>query len=125
MSDKDFYTILGVEKNASAEDIKKSYRKLAMQYHPDRNKDNPKAEEKFKEVNQAYDVLKDEQKRAAYDRYGMSAFDGSMVSWLNERPGDSARSALRADRACTALRAAPGTLAAGPAVPLSTSISWI
>ncbi|MCB1839001.1 MAG: DnaJ domain-containing protein, partial [Alphaproteobacteria bacterium] len=67
MSDKDFYKILGVEKDASSEDIKKAYRKLAMQHHPDRNKDNPKAEEKFKEVNQAYDVLKDEQKRAAYD----------------------------------------------------------
>ncbi|MCB9976447.1 MAG: molecular chaperone DnaJ [Rhodospirillales bacterium] len=78
MSDKDFYKILGVEKDASSEDIKKAYRKLAMQHHPDRNKDNPKAEEKFKEVNQAYDVLKDEQKRAAYDRYGISAFDGSM-----------------------------------------------
>lgn len=78
MSDTDFYKLLGVEKNADAEEIKKAYRKLAMQYHPDRNKDNPKAEEKFKEINRAYDVLKDEQKRAAYDRYGMSAFDGSM-----------------------------------------------
>ena len=70
MSEKDFYKVLGVEKNASEEDLKKAYRKLAMQYHPDRNKDDPTAEEKFKEVSQAYDVLKDADKRAAYDRFG-------------------------------------------------------
>ena len=75
---KDFYKILGVEKGANAEEIKKSYRKLAMQYHPDQNKGKPEAEEKFKELNQAYDVLKDDQKRAAYDNYGSAAFDGSM-----------------------------------------------
>jgi molecular chaperone DnaJ len=75
---KDFYKTLGVEKDASAEELKKAYRKLAMEYHPDRNKDNPEAEAKFKEINEAYDVLKDENKRAAYDRYGAAAFDGSM-----------------------------------------------
>lgn len=78
MADKDFYNTLDVGRDASADEIKKAYRKLAMKYHPDQNKDNPKAEEKFKEINEAYDVLKDEQKRAAYDRYGSSAFDGSM-----------------------------------------------
>lgn len=75
---KDFYQTLGVEKNASADEIKKSYRKLAMQYHPDQNKDNPEAEAKFKEISEAYDILKDEQKRAAYDRYGAAAFDSNM-----------------------------------------------
>ncbi len=75
---KDFYETLGVSKNADKDEIKKAYRKLAMQYHPDRNKDDPKAEDKLKEVNEAYDVLKDEQKRAAYDRFGAAAFDGSM-----------------------------------------------
>lgn len=75
---KDFYKVLGVEKTASADDIKKAYRKLALQYHPDKNKDDKKAEEKFKEISEAYDVLKDEQKRAAYDRFGSAAFDGSM-----------------------------------------------
>lgn len=75
---KDFYATLGVSKSASAEEIKKAYRKLAMKYHPDQNKDNKDAETKFKEVNEAYDVLKDEQKRAAYDRFGAAAFDGSM-----------------------------------------------
>lgn len=75
---KDFYQTLGVEKTASADELKKAYRKLAMKYHPDQNKDNPEAEAKFKELNEAYDILKDEQKRAAYDRYGAAAFDGSM-----------------------------------------------
>jgi molecular chaperone DnaJ len=74
---KDFYQILGVDKKSSAEEIKKAYRKLAMQYHPDKNKDDKTAEAKFKEINEAYDVLKDDQKRAAYDRFGSSAFDGS------------------------------------------------
>lgn len=75
---QDYYQILGVDKKASAEDLKKAYRKLAMQYHPDKNKDDKAAEAKFKEISEAYDVLKDEQKRAAYDRFGKSAFDGSM-----------------------------------------------
>lgn len=75
---EDLYKILGVDRSADAAEIKKAYRKLAMKYHPDQNKDNKKAETKFKEVNAAYDVLKDEQKRAAYDQYGSAAFDGSM-----------------------------------------------
>ncbi len=78
MAGKDYYDILGVKSDASADEIKKSYRKLAMKFHPDQNKDNPGAEEKFKEINEAYDILKDSQKRAAFDRYGSSAFDGSM-----------------------------------------------
>lgn len=73
-----YYEVLGVAKNASAEEIKKAYRKLAMQYHPDRNPDNKEAEAKFKDINEAYEVLKDEQKRAAYDRYGHQAFTGGM-----------------------------------------------
>jgi molecular chaperone DnaJ len=71
----DYYDILGVKKGASADEIKKGYRKMAMKYHPDQNKDNPEAEAKFKEVNEAYDILKDDQKRAAYDRYGKAAFE--------------------------------------------------
>ena len=74
MADKDFYEILGVSKNASHEEIKKSYRKLAMKYHPDRNKDDRVAEKKFKEVSAAYDILKNPQKKASYDQYGHDAF---------------------------------------------------
>lgn len=75
MSKKDFYQVLGVDKKASADELKKAYRKLAMQYHPDKNQGNKDAEQKFKEISEAYDVLKDEQKRAAYDRYGAAAFE--------------------------------------------------
>jgi molecular chaperone DnaJ len=73
---QDFYELLGVGRSASADEIKKAYRKLAMQYHPDRNPGDKAAEKKFKEINHAYDILKDEQKRAAYDRFGASAFEG-------------------------------------------------
>lgn len=75
MAKKDFYQILGVDKKASAEELKKAYRKLAVQYHPDKNMGNKDAEHKFKEISEAYDTLKDEQKRAAYDRFGHAAFE--------------------------------------------------
>src|SRR6201993_4684867 len=75
MAKQDFYATLGVAREAGAEDLKKAYRKLAMQYHPDRNPGNKQAEAKFKELNEAYDILKDDQKRAAYDRYGHAAFE--------------------------------------------------
>jgi len=75
MAKRDFYEILGVAKGASEEDIKKSYRKLAMKYHPDRNPDNKEAEEKFKEVKEAYEMLSNPEKREAYDRYGHAGVD--------------------------------------------------
>src|SRR5258708_12921364 len=74
---QDFSELLGCERTASPEAIKKAYRKLARQHRPDRNSGNKDAERKFKDVNHAYDVLKDPEKRAAYDRYGAAAFDGS------------------------------------------------
>ena len=70
MEQKDFYSLLGVSQSASADEIKKAYRKLALKYHPDKNQGDKVSEEKFKGINEAYDTLKDDQKRAAYDRYG-------------------------------------------------------
>ncbi|NNG04772.1 MAG: molecular chaperone DnaJ [Inquilinus sp.] len=75
MSKQDYYETLSVSRSASASELKKAYRSLAMKFHPDRNPDDPEAEKKFKNINEAYDVLKDAQKRAAYDRYGHAAFE--------------------------------------------------
>jgi len=75
MAKRDYYEILGVAKNATEEELKKAYRKLAMKYHPDRNPGSKDAEEKFKEAKEAYEILGDEQKRAAYDRYGHAGVD--------------------------------------------------
>lgn len=75
MSKRDYYDVLGVSKTATADEIKKAYRKLARQYHPDVNKDNPDAAEKFKECSEAYSVLSDETKRAQYDQFGHAAFE--------------------------------------------------
>jgi len=73
---QDYYELLGVGRAASADDIKKAFRKLAMKHHPDRNQGDKDAEKKFKDINHAYDILKDPEKRAAYDRYGAAAFEG-------------------------------------------------
>lgn len=76
MAQKNYYDILGISKSATDADIKKAYKKMAMQYHPDRNKGDKKAEEKFKEVNEAYQVLSDATKKKNYDQFGSADFSG-------------------------------------------------
>lgn len=77
MASKDYYAALGLEKGASDDEIKKAFRKLAIKYHPDKNQGNKEAEEKFKEINEAYQVLSDPEKKARYDQFGTADFDGS------------------------------------------------
>ena len=80
MSKKDYYDVLGVSKSASKDELKKSYRKLAMKYHPDRNPDDSEASEKFKELSEAYEILSDDQKRQAYDNFGHEGVNSSFNS---------------------------------------------
>lgn len=83
MAQQCYYEVLGVERGADAASIKSAFRKRAMQYHPDRNKDDPQAEKKFKEVGEAYEILSDDQKRAAYDRFGHAAFQNGHAGGFN------------------------------------------
>jgi len=87
MAKRDYYEVLGVEKNASKDDIKKAYRKLAIQYHPDKNPGDKQSEEKFKEATEAYEILGDDQKKAAYDQYGFAGVEGmgGTHDWSNFR----------------------------------------
>ncbi len=89
MAKADFYDVLGVDRGASEADLKKAYRKLAMDYHPDRNAGDEAAEHKFQEVSEAYDVLKDADKRAAYNQFGHAAFEGGVGPGQGRGPGGS------------------------------------
>ena len=94
MAKRDYYTVLGVNRDASEEDIKKAYRKLAMKHHPDRNPDDKDSEEKFKEAKEAYEVLSDPRKRAAYDQFGHAGVDPS-AGWAARRRGPGGLRRLR------------------------------
>ena len=89
MSKRDFYQVLGVARNATEDAIKKAYRRLAMKYHPDRNPDDKEAEERFKEAKEAYEVLTDAQKRAAYDQYGRAGLDAARGAGQGFSPSDA------------------------------------
>ena len=100
MANKDYYAVLGLEKGASDDEIKRAFRKLAIKYHPDKNQGNKEAEEKFKEINEAYQVLSDPEKKARYDQFGTADFDGSGfgaggfggfdILWIGSSYADSA-----------------------------------
>src|SRR6059058_2639664 len=87
MAKRDYYEVLSVERTASEEEIKKAYRKLAIKYHPDKNPGDKTAEERFKEIGEAYEALSDPQKRAAYDQYGHAAFDSRSRGGFGGRGG--------------------------------------
>jgi len=108
MAKKDYYEVLGVSKTASADEIKKAHRKLALKYHPDRNKNNKNAEERFKEIQEAYDVLSDATKRANYDQFGHAGVGAGGPRGPNGDPFEQFRRAQQGRGGRTTWRASPG-----------------
>ena len=94
MAKRDYYDVLGVSKNASPEDLKSAYRKLAVKYHPDKNPGDTKAEDKFKEASEAYGILSDKEKKQNYDNFGHAAFENGCLLYTSPSPRDRTRSRM-------------------------------
>ena len=97
MAAKDYYKVLGLDKGASPEEVKKAFRKLAIKYHPDKNKGNKAAEDKFKEINEAYQVLSDPQKKAQYDQFGTTDFGAGGYNYKEYNADAQVVSSVRFD----------------------------
>ncbi len=121
--EKDYYKVIGVSKTANADEIKKSYRKLARKYHPDANKGDAKAEEKFKEISEAYNVLSDPKQRKEYDE-ARSLFGGGFRRPGQAGAGARAGSAVSISATCSAAAPGPGPAVPGPAVAAAWATSW-
>src|SRR5207244_6161120 len=123
MAKRDYYEILGVQRTATDAEMKASYRKLAMKWHPDRNPGDKDCEHHFKEINEAYDVLKDEQKRAAYDRFGHAAFEHGGGGGRTASVRTSRRASRISSKTCSAWAAAGGAAAAASAARICVT-TW-
>ncbi len=124
MSRRDYYVVLGVERNATEVELKKAFKRQAMKHHPDRNPDNAEAVEKFKEAKEAYEVLSDAQKRAAYDQFGHAGVDAGMGGGGRVRPMVPISATSLAMCLVISLVAAGAVGSNVPAVALTCVITW-
>jgi DnaJ-class molecular chaperone len=122
MSKRDYYEVLGVQRDADEKEIKKAYRRVAMKYHPDRNSDDPQSEDKFKEASEAYEVLTDGEKRAAYDQLVMP---GLRARWAAAALAAAASRTFLATCLATFLVAAVAAVAAAPSAAQICATPWI
>jgi len=112
MAKRDYYEVLGVNKDCAEDELKKAYRRLAMKWHPDRNPDNPKAEEHFKEAKEAYEILCDANKRAAYDQFGHAGVDPQAAAGAGGMGGFSAPGGVATKRKMLEIEGVEGVRAA-------------
>ena len=124
MSKRDFYEVLGVERGASEAEIKKAYRRVAMKNHPDRNPEKPEAEEKFKEANEAFEVLSDSEKRARYDQYGHAGIEGQTSAGSADFGDIFATSSATSSVAVVVAAAAAAMCGRAPTYVTTLSWAW-